>query len=449
MTDERMGLAGTLALLAATVAVLFAVALGVNDDRVASVAAGTSDEPAPDKPAAKLDSGELLDLSLERSPIVARRVAEIRGVEFDRVPEPQVTDVEALRDLAEEEIAKPKTANALAAGDAELKLLGLLEPEASLADVTTDVTADAAAYYDPKEKELFLLGDAVPAGPALAEFVLAHELNHALEDQAFGLPMSSASNDDRVLAQSALVEGSAKALMTEYAAQHLSAADLLSESSAIQADTSDLPPIALAQVTFSYIGGQQFIDELRETAGGDWDLVDFAYEARLPASTEQVLHPEKYLDDEKPLPVAGSPNAGPGWEETDSGAVGEFVTREILRQDAEEIGADEAAAGWGGDHYRLFRRAGAPEECADDCREEYSMAIVWRGDDSSEAAELRTALEGFVERSLEGSDAGDGAFELDGGWATVDGERDVATLAVAPDQDLARRLAAPVAQPVK
>ena len=77
------------------------------------------------------------------------------------------------------------------------------------------------------------------------------------------------------------------------------------------------------------------------------------------------------------------------------------------------------------------------------------MAIVWRGDDSSEAAELRIALEGFVERSLEGTDAGDGAFELDGGWAAVDGERDVATLAVAPDQDLARRLAAPVAQPVK
>ena len=86
MTDERMGLAGTLALLAATVAVLFAVALGVDDDRVPSVAAGTSEEPAPDEPAAKLDSGELLDLSLERSPIVARRVAEIRGVEFDRVP---------------------------------------------------------------------------------------------------------------------------------------------------------------------------------------------------------------------------------------------------------------------------------------------------------------------------------------------------------------------------
>ena len=441
-----MGLAGTLALLAATVAVLFAVALAVDGERHAPAVAGM-DEARDPAPAAALDSDELLKLSLERAPVVARRVAEIRGVEFDRVLEPQVTDVEALRELAGKEISKPKVAEALAAGDAELKLLGLLEPDASLADVTTEVTADAAAFYDPEKQELFLLGNAVPAGPALTEFVLAHELGHALEDQAFGLPMSSASNDDRALAESALVEGSATALMTEYAAEHLSAADLLSEASTIGGDTGDLPPFALAQVTFSYFSGQRFVDELRQTAGGSWDLVDFAYDARLPASTEQILHPEKYLDDEKPLPVAGPPEAGSGWEETDAGAVGEFVTREILRQDADDVGADSAAAGWGGDHYRLFRRTNASVGCADDCREDHALAIAWRGDDAAEAIELRTALEDFVERSLGGDAvAGSGGFELDGGWAAVAGEGDVATLALAPDEALAARLARPLTE---
>ncbi len=53
----------------------------------------------------------------------------------------------------------------IAASDAELKLLGMLEPDESLAEVTADVSADAVAYYDPKKKELFILGDAVPAGP--------------------------------------------------------------------------------------------------------------------------------------------------------------------------------------------------------------------------------------------------------------------------------------------
>ncbi len=445
MTDERMGLAGTLGLLAATVAVLFAVALSSEGDAGSAVGGSSPGAEA----AVGLDADQLLELSLERTPSVARRVAEIRGVEFDDVPEPQVTDVAGLLELAEGELAKPRVAETIAAGDAALKLLGLLEPEDSLADVSTEVTAGAAAFYDPKEKELFLLGDAVPAGAALAEFVLAHELNHALEDQAFGLPLSSASNDDRALAETALVEGSATALMTEYAARYLTLSDLLGESAGIEGDTSDLPPIVLAQVTFAYIGGQAFVDELRASANGGWDLVDFAYQRRLPASTEQILHPEKYLDDEAPLRVDGPPGAGPGWEEVDSGAVGEFVTREILRQDADEVGADEAAAGWGGDRYRLFSREGAPADCIDDCRADNALAIAWRGDDASEAVELRTALEGFVERSLDGASEREETWELEGGWAAVDSSGDVTTLALAPDDALARRLARPVSRVLK
>ena len=137
------------------------------------------------------------------------------------------------------------------------------------------------------------------------------------------------------------------------------------------------------------------MEELRASADGGWDLVDFAYQRRLPATTEQILHPEKYLDDEGALPVPDVPDPPDGWEKADGGTVGEFFTREILRQDAEDVGADEAAAGWGGDRYVFFRSEGAPAECADDCREENALAIVWRGDDPAEAAELRTAIQDY------------------------------------------------------
>ena len=441
MNDSSAALPGTLALFAATVAVIFGVALTRDDEVRTPVSPETA--PASDAAGAKLDSAELLDVSVERAPTVARRVAEIRGIRFQKVPEPQVTDTESLRELAEEEVAKPKAAETIAASDAELKLLGMLEPDESLSDVATDVTADAAAYYDPAKEELFLLGDAVPAGPALAEFVLAHELNHGLEDQVFGLPRSSASSDDRILAETALVEGSATALMTEYAAEHLAVTDLLDESSALKSGATDLPPIALAQVTFAYTGGQRFVNELRASANGGWDLIDFAYQRRLPATTEQILHPEKYLDDEGALPVPAVPDPGPGWKEADDGTVGEFFTREILRQDAEEIGADAAAAGWGGDSYRLFTRTGTVAECSSDCRGDNAMAIVWRGDDVGEAIELREGIEGFVERSLEGAEASEGSWELDGGWAAVGGEGDVVTLALAPDEATVDRLARP------
>jgi hypothetical protein len=440
MRDERMGLAGTLALLAASVAVLFGVALSVDPEVNPDIAGAPA---GPSEPAATLDSDELLRLGLKRAPTVARRVSRIRGIEFDRIPEPQVTDTAALRDLASKGTAKPRVAEKLAAGDAELKLLGLLEPDQSLAEVATEVTAQAAAYYDPRKGELFLLGDAVPAGPALAEFVLAHELTHALEDEAFGLPPATASSDDRVLAESALVEGSATALMTEYASKYLAPGELFAESAGLPAADGGLPPIALAQVNFTYIEGQAFVNELREAVRGRWDLVDFAYEGRAPKTTEQILHPEKYLDDEGALPVPGLRSPGRGWVEGDSGTVGEFFTRELLEQ-GEDVDADEAAAGWGGDYYRFFwQRSNDARECSDDCREQSAMAIVWRGDDGRETADLEAALETFAEAGLGGQPAADGAWELDGGWVVVRRTGDVVTVAFAPEELLARRLARP------
>ena len=177
----------------------------------------------------------------------------------------------------------------------------------------------------------------------------------------------------------------------------------------------------MAQVTFSYFGGQRFVDELKVAAGGGWDLVDFAYQRRLPASTEQILHPEKYLDDERPLPVSGPPDAGAGWKEVDAGVVGEFVTREILRQDAEKVGADAAAAGWGGDRYRLFRRAGAPE------RMRGRLPRRSRARDRLARRRCRRRRPSSTRRSATSSSArsaarrgDDGTWELEGGWAAID-----------------------------
>jgi hypothetical protein len=438
-----MDLAGNLALLAATVAAVFGVALLVDGSDVPLLAGSAAREQ--ETPQAKLDPGELLALSEERAPLVARRVAKLRGIDFEQVPKPQLTHSSELRELAQRELAKPKLAEAVATSDIELRLLGLLDGGESLADATTEVTAGAAAYYDPKEKELFILGDAVPAGPALTEFVLSHELDHALEDQVFGLPPSVRRNDDRALAETALVEGSATALMTDYAAKFLSVSDLLSDTAALPAETEGLPPIILAQVQFAYFGGQRFVDELRRTVEGGWDLVDFAYEGRAPASTEQILHPEKYLADEAPLPVGRVPGAGSGWKEIDSGVVGEFVTREILRHEAEELGADAAAEGWGGDRYRLFRRDGADEACGIHCGADHAMVIVWRADSASDADELRRALEGFVERSLDPAPIEGGIWPLESGFAAVEGEGDVVTFARAPSAAMARRLSRPIA----
>jgi hypothetical protein len=307
--------------------------------------------------------------------------------------------------------------------------------------VAGDVSALAVAYYDPRRDELFLVGDAVPPGPELAEFVLAHELTHALEDQRFGLPLAVGLSDDRTLAQTALVEGTATVVMQRYARRFLDPLALATEAAALDSGTSgDLPRFAEAEVTFSYVDGARFVEDLLEFGTG-WTLVDYAYERRMPATTEQVLHPEKYVDDERALPVPPPAGPGPGWRGLDTGTLGEFGTREVLAEGEPGLGADLGADGWGGDRYRLFARVGKPRACAADCRSSHALGVAWRTDDEAHARELTRQLVAYLEEGLGGEPVGAVTWRLDGGWAALSASGDRVGLGLAPTPGAARELA--------
>jgi hypothetical protein len=130
--------------------------------------------------------------------------------------------------------------------------------------------------------------------------------------------------------------------MGEYLARHFSPEEALGGLLASAfAPTGDLPPFLMSQLLFPYLSGERFVAELRR--GGSWRLVDAAYRTRPPASTEQVLHPEKYLRFEEPVPVE-LPGA--------DGTFGEWQTSELLAL-AGGTDSRDAAAGWGGDSYSV------------------------------------------------------------------------------------------------
>ncbi len=432
--DSRPALIGTLALLAATVVALFALALA--EHRTGSALA-----PAPDTPAAStLNPGRLLELGVEGTPRAARGVEKIRHLEFREVPEPEISDTARLRRMTERQVAKPRVQRQLAIGEAELRLLGLLEPEQSLGEVAGDVSALAVAYYDPRRDELFLVGDAVPAGPQLAEFVLAHELTHALEDQRFGLPVAAGLSDDRTLAETALVEGTATTVMNRYAQRYLDLFALAAEAETLDSGAGEeLPRFAEAEVTFSYLDGSRFVEDLVDLGAG-WTLVDYAYERRLPATTEQILHPEKYVAASGRSPWRRRRPPGPDGGRSIPDPSESSARARSWRRAEPGLGAALGADGWGGDRYRLFIRAGATQACEGDCRSTHALGLAWRSDDPAHARELARQLEIYVEQGLGGESDGRDLWRLDGGWAALTAAGDRVGLGLAPGPEVAREL---------
>ena len=377
---------------------------------------------------------------------IARRVERVRDLRFRHVPlARRVTAAQARRDgLADFDRSYP--ARRRRADQELLELLGLVPPRTDLRRVFGTVFREqVGGYYDPRTKRLAVVAGA-SGGPALQEITLAHELNHALEDQRYGLESDGSQNaiDDASLANTALIEGTATSVMLRYAQRFLdpgrALADLIPAALA-QSGATKLPEYLEATLLFPYEGGQAFVDRLYGTVNG-WGLVDYALRRRRPASTEQVIHPDKYLEAERPLPVRVLPASavGPGWRRLTTGTLGEFDTRQLLGRGNPDT-ADRAAAGWGGGRYVLYEQGGPRPGCASPCRRRDALVLSWRWDTPRDAQEAREALPGYLARALHARGIGNDRFALPGGAAALALSADATALAFAPTAATAARLA--------
>jgi hypothetical protein len=135
------------------------------------------------------------------------------------------------------------------------------------------------------------------------------------------------------------------------------------------------------------------VDRLQ--AGFPRKEVDAAWE-RLPQSSEQILHPEKYWDPKRrdePKRVAipnAAPALGDGWKRAGSGVLGELMLGSLVgapTPDAAELASgrgawtNAAAAGWGGDRFEVWTNGDAAVVL---------LATVW--DTAKDAEEFEAAL---------------------------------------------------------
>lgn len=216
--------------------------------------------------------------------------------------------------------------------------------------------ASYLGIFDFATHELLLRDD---QGPTAMRGVLVHEIGHALQDQSFGMP-AMVEDDDAALAIKSLYEGDATLTRELYAAKQIDqpAADRVGDAIMIvRTHTREnvalglgVPADAAREPRFgetisSYLDGMVFVASLWQKGG--FALVDTAYK-RLPASTEQILHPDKYLTDEGPIPVV-PPSVPVGQKKLAEGTLGELRTRLLLARCSKTPAV--GGWGWGGDRF--------------------------------------------------------------------------------------------------
>jgi hypothetical protein len=314
---------------------------------------------------------------------IAERVEALRGLRFAERPVPQrVTPEEARREgLADLDRGYPAARRD--ADETLYEMLGLVPEHTDLRKVQASVfTEQVGGYYDPRTGRLRVVEGTATSNRVLDEMTLAHELTHALEDQALHLDLKLAdATDDRGMAYRTLAEGTATSLMFDYVDRYFKADVALGAflgSAFTAAPTTPLPPFIQAGLTFPYLQGREFVAQLRRRGG--WRLVDTAFR-RPPESTEQVMHPDAWLLVDRPESVAApEPPAGDGWRRIATGTFGEWQTGELLATAGSR--KPEAAAGWEGDAYALYRGPRGP-----------ALEIRWLYESDADARDLAAALE--------------------------------------------------------
>ena len=219
--------------------------------------------------------------------------------------------------------------------------------------------AELLGFYEPHEKTMFLGADL--HGQEL-DSTLWHELVHALQDQHYGLEkLLTFTNDagDWQSAVHALAEGDATSAMIDamFAPKGAHAPDLPDSVMDLQSALStgavgQVPAIIKRSVVAPYVDGLSFVNSLRRRGG--WAAVDAAWR-RLPTSTEQVLHLDKYDANEgsSALPALDPPT--PDLEHaTYSDIYGEETLRVLFEEWMPARAAHDAASGWGGDRVTSF-----------------------------------------------------------------------------------------------
>ncbi len=283
-------------------------------------------------------------------------VAEIRGLEPITPVVTTILTPAQLRQRVETDLFEEYTPEEAQNETYVLASFDFLPIDFELRDFLLDLYAEQiAGFYDPETDE-FVVVSADETFGAAEQVTHAHEFVHALQDQHYALDMLD--NDDlsadESMALRALAEGEATFVQTQYALSGaVDVGELLAEGTNLETPVLDnAPPIFSESLLFPYLTGSEFVTALHEEDG--FNAVAYAW-TNLPKSTEQIIHPDRFLADDFPQEVELPEfDFGSAWVLADEDVLGEAMLRQYLGQQLNADQVETAATGWGGDRYAVY-----------------------------------------------------------------------------------------------
>ncbi len=268
-----------------------------------------------------------------------------------------------------------------------LRLMGFADKKFSLPGARVRLIKNGAeGFYNSADRELNLPSGKVPVDD-IAALEVARGYRKQIVDSMAGISLKLKERslfDDRWFALNTWFEADSIFLMVKYGEMFtvfpfdanlmtsIAETDSLMTYTSLGSYTSlySYPDVVRYQVRAPFIEGIRFVYSIfSRKKKKNWQRVNEIIK-RPPISSEQILHPAKYIKNELPVDVKISYKPE-GYEMYHEGVLGEFYINVMLCDNSELTGI---ATNWGGDQYRVYRK-------------ENSEFLIWKSEwDNPKAA---------------------------------------------------------------
>jgi hypothetical protein len=343
-------------------------------------------------------------------------LARLRGLEFKEELKIGVKARTELKAKMQEQAQKEGSEEYEKIRKALIKL-GFIQEDFNIRQFMIDLyTEQIWGFYDPSVKELYLVSAENSTntsienlfGVPMSILTTIHEVNHALQDQHFDLvtlPTDEMINDDLASAVKSLIEGEATFVMYDYLLRQRGLDLVLLPDITESPETTsfsdrsliDKAPLYIKEgILFPYNKGLEFVKFVK--ARGGWEAVNQIYHD-LPASTEQILHPQKYLMDRDypttiTIPDVTSVLTTSRWSFLLENVMGELNVGILKKQFFPTLKGKRMSEGWDGDKFIVW----------ENIIDKYSL-LVWftTWDTEQDAREFYNAYQKLIPQKYTGT----------------------------------------------